>query len=140
MTGMIGPLELSLEELEGTRAEAPVPSVAEAPTAEVASLPHRNPLPAHLPRERVEHPPEAEDCPSCGGELKRLREEVSEQLEYVPTSFRGIRRMRPKFACTQCDTIVQAPASDRAQPGRGRSAGARARDQIRRSPPPISAK
>ena len=47
LAGMIGQLELSLEELEGRRAEAPLPPVAEPPTGETAAPPHRNPLPAH---------------------------------------------------------------------------------------------
>jgi len=110
---MIGQLELSLEELEGMCAEVPVPLISESPTAEVALPSHRTPLPAHLPRERVEYLPEAECCPSCGGELERLGEEISEQLDYVPASFRVIRHVRPKLACTKCDAIVQVPALSR---------------------------
>lgn len=34
-------------------------------------------------------------------------------LEYVPASFRVIRHVRPKFACSRCDTIVQANAPAR---------------------------
>jgi transposase len=112
----IGQLELSLEELEGRRAEAPVSSPLPAsglPSAEVAPQPHRPPLPAHLPRGRVEHLPEAECCPSCGGTLKFLGEDISEQLEYVPAGFRVIRHVRPKLACTKCDAIVQADAPAR---------------------------
>jgi transposase len=111
MTEMIGQFELSLEELEGTCAEAP--PVAESPATEVTPSPHHSPLPAHLPRERIEHVPEAKCCPSCGGELKHLGEEVSEQLDYVPASFRVIRHVRPKLACAKCDAIVQAPAPAR---------------------------
>jgi len=35
---------------------------------------------------------------------------VSEQLEYVPESFKVIRHMRVKMACTKCDVIIEAPA------------------------------
>jgi len=38
---------------------------------------------------------------------------VSEQLEFVPASFRVIRHVRPKLACGCCDAIVQAPAPSR---------------------------
>jgi transposase len=38
---------------------------------------------------------------------------VAEQLEYVPASFRVIRHVRPKLACSCCDAIVQAPAPSR---------------------------
>jgi transposase len=111
MTEMIGQLELSLEELEETRAEAP--PVAESPATEVTPSPHHPPLPAPLPRESIEPLPEMPCCPSCGGELKHLGEEVSEQLEYVPASFRVIRHVRPKFACAKCDALVQTNAPSR---------------------------
>jgi hypothetical protein len=106
MTEMIGQLELSLEELEGMRTEA-LP-VTEPPVAYVPPLTHHKPLPAHLPGESIEHLPEMSCCPACGGELKQRGEEVSEQLDYIPASFRVIRHVRPKFACTHCDTLVQA--------------------------------
>lgn len=48
-----------------------------------------------------------------GGMLKTLGEDVSEQLEYVPASFRVLRHVRPKLACACCDRIVQAPAASR---------------------------
>jgi transposase len=113
MSGMIGQLERSLEELEERRAEAPSHPASE-PSAEGAPASHhRLPLPAHLPRERVEHLPEGECCPACGGALTLLGEDISEQLEYVPARFRVIRHVRPKLACTKCDAIVQAPAPSR---------------------------
>jgi transposase len=59
------------------------------------------------------HAPASEACPDCGGNLKYLGEDVSEQIEYVPASFRVIRHVRPKPACACCDTIVQAPAASR---------------------------
>jgi transposase len=51
--------------------------------------------------------------PACGGTLKQLGEDVAEQLEFVPASFRVIRHVRPKLACGCCDAIVQAPAPSR---------------------------
>lgn len=57
--------------------------------------------------------PAADACPSCGGGLRHLGEDVSEQLEYIPASFRVIRHVRPKLACSCCDAIVQAPAPSR---------------------------
>jgi hypothetical protein len=64
MSGMIGQLKLSLEELEERCAKAPPPS--RTPKLRPPSH-HRSPLPAHLPRERVKHLPESECCPACGG-------------------------------------------------------------------------
>lgn len=42
--------------------------------------------------------------------MSKLREDVSETLEYVPSRFKVIRHVRPKLSCTKCDTIVQAEA------------------------------
>ena len=111
MNEMLGQLELSLEELETVCAETPAEPATPADTREAP--PSRKPLPEHLPRDIEEHLPSACDCPACGGTLKKLGETVSEMLEYVPASFRVIRHVRPKFACSRCDTIVQADAPAR---------------------------
>jgi transposase len=66
-----------------------------------------------LPRDEKVYMPAADACPSCGGGLRHLGEDVSEQLEYIPASFRVIRHVRPKLACSCCDAIVQAPAPSR---------------------------
>ncbi len=113
MDQMLGQLELSLEELETLRAERGEAPVAEGPDTERTPRATRQPLPEHLPRETFEHLPAQCDCPSCGGQVAKLGETVSEVLEYKPASFRVIRHVRPKFACTRCDTIVQAPAPSR---------------------------
>src|SRR5579859_1278893 len=73
----------------------------------------RKPLPEHLKREEVMHKPNTECCPDCGGQLRHFGDDISEQLEYVPESFKVIRHVRPKFACTGCDRVVEAPAPTR---------------------------
>ena len=83
----------------------------------------RKPLPAHLPRERTVHQPVAA-CPCCGGTvLRKLGEDVTELLEYVPSSFKVIQLVRPKLSCRACETIVQAPLPslpiERGRPGPG---------------------
>jgi transposase len=78
-----------------------------------SATPGPQPAPDHLPRSRTEHLPTCSGCPQCGGALKRLGEDVSEELEYVPARFRVVRHVRPKFACGRCETIVQAPAPSR---------------------------
>ncbi|MCP1121845.1 IS66 family transposase zinc-finger binding domain-containing protein, partial [Robbsia andropogonis] len=60
-----------------------------------------------------EHLPSGDDCPDCGGALKPIGEDVAEQLEYVPGSWRVIRHVRPKFSCACCQTLVQASAPSR---------------------------
>jgi transposase len=68
----------------------------------------RKPLPKELPRRRIEHPvpPEELTCPECGGEKQRIGEEVSEQLEYIPSSACVIEHVRPKYACRCCQGHV----------------------------------
>lgn len=63
-------------------------------------------LPEHLPRDEKVYAPTADACPSCGGGLRPLGEDVAEQLEFVPASFRVIRHVRPKLACSCCDAII----------------------------------
>lgn len=45
--------------------------------------------------------------------MRRLGEDTSEILEYVPASFRVVRHVRPKLACSRCDRIVQSEAPSR---------------------------
>jgi len=45
--------------------------------------------------------------------LKKLGEDISEMLEYLPASFKVIRHIRPRMCCAGCDRIVQAPAPGR---------------------------
>lgn len=73
----------------------------------------RQPLPAHLPREDNVIEPLDEACSACGGKLKPLGEDVSEQLELIDSAFKVIRHIRRKKACACCDHIVQAPAPSR---------------------------
>lgn len=70
-------------------------------------------LPAHLRREVRIHVPEHTACPECGGHLKKLGEDVSEVLDYVPASFVVIRHVRPKMSCRSCSQVVQAAAPSR---------------------------
>jgi transposase len=105
-------LELRLEELVADEGAAPV-EIPKTPRTAAEQTP-RQPLPEHLPREIRTHLPEsAGKCTECGGRMKSLGEDVAEQLEYVPASFRVIRHVRPKFACVCCDHISQAPAPSR---------------------------
>ena len=123
MDETITQLELALEELECVRAERTSDEPAKADEAEpvaeselavpAPAKPKRKPLPEHLPRDTVEHLPAECACPDCGGALKKLGEDVTEVLEYVPASFRVIRHVRPKLACAACDRIVQAAAPNR---------------------------
>jgi transposase len=112
-------LELRLEELQSNGSEKePKPSEpASVPaswgTASAAAKPTRRAWPDHLPRQTRRHDPKETVCPQCQGELRKLGEDVSEMLEYVPASFVVIRHVRTKLSCTKCDCIVQAEAPSR---------------------------
>jgi len=113
-------LELELDELHEDEAV----QAAEHPAAAQALIekPARRPLPPHLPRETAVYEPSC-TCPNCGGAMRRLGEDVTEVLEYVPASFKVIRHVRPKLSCRVCETIVQAPMPslpiERGRPGPG---------------------
>jgi transposase len=103
-------LELTLEDLEAEEAVAEAKAPVDVAPRKKAE---RKPLPADLPREERVLRPSVDACPDCNGKLTPLGEDVSEQLEFVPASFRVIRHVRPKLACACCDRIVQAPAPSR---------------------------
>jgi hypothetical protein len=85
-------LELKLEELESAKASPPAESLSHFPvqarslTATAKNV--RWPLPEHLHREVKTYAPKEETCAECGGRLRRLGEDVSEVLEYVPAHFK----------------------------------------------------
>lgn len=81
--------------------------------AALRQSPARKPLPAELSREVQTLVPQETACPECGGELKPLGEQSSEQLELIKSAFKVIRWVRQKRACGRCDCIVQAPAPSR---------------------------
>ena len=73
-------------------------------------VPKRAPLPANLSRREIRHEPESTTC-ACGCQMKRIGEDVAEKLDYVPGVFSVERHIRGKWACAQCETIVQAPVA-----------------------------
>jgi transposase len=124
-------LELLIGDLEEETAESEARAANPAATADRGNpvkprerrQPARAPLPAHLPRETVTHAA-ACVCPGCGGTVfSRIGQDEREVLEYVPSSFRVIRHVRPKLSCRTCETIVQAlmPSLpiERGRPGPG---------------------
>jgi len=88
-----------------------------------ADKPKRKPIPDHIPRVEVELTPGSAECAQCGGKLRRLGEDVTEELEYVPGRFIVNRIVRPRFACSCCDCFTQAPLPsrpiERGRPGPG---------------------
>src|SRR3954467_12445668 len=130
LDGEIEQLELLIGELEADAAaqDARADDAAKAAPGSPAMPrqrrhPLRQPLPEHLPRETVTHEP-ACSCPGCGGTtFSRIGQDEREVLEYVPSSFKVIRHLRPKLSCRACETIVQSPMPslpiERGRPGPG---------------------
>ena len=72
--------------------------------------PARQALPPQLPRTEIRHDPASTTC-SCGCQLKRVGEDVSEKLDYEPGTFRVERHIRGKWVCDSCETLVQEPVA-----------------------------
>ena len=133
-------LELQLEDLQADEGEAAreMPAADQAPRKKSV----RKPLPEHLPRDEKVYAPTADGCPSCGGGLRQLGEDVAEQLEYVPASFRVIRHVRPKNGL---QLLRRNRAGAGAKPAhrtwrrRSRTAGSHPGGQVCRSPAAVSA-
>ncbi len=109
-------LELKLEELQsekGLTANAHEFAAEASPNFRASAKPARQPLPEHLPREVKTYVSGEQTCSECGGRLRKLGEDVSEILEYVPARFKVIRHVRPKLSCAGCERIVQAAAPSR---------------------------
>ena len=112
-------LQLRLEEEETAAAQATTPTIEDA--SEPKEKPKRKPLPSALPRiEEVLMPGDA--C-KCGGALRTISEDVTEELEYIPVRFIVNRIIRPRMACSCCEKIVQAALPsrpiERGRPGPG---------------------
>jgi len=123
-----GPSSERFADGQATLLEEPIPD--ERPVAKGAARPAANSpevdrsLPAQLTREQHVHRPATSaahhdtnghpcGCTACGGRMRQIGADVSEQLEYVPSHFRVIRHVRPKLACVSCASIVQASAPSR---------------------------
>ncbi len=116
-------LQLFQENTEIAVASA-VPAAPEgkAEKSETKEKPKRAPLPDHLDRKK-QVLSAGQDCNKCGGNLKVLGEDITEELEYVPGRFVVNQIIRPRAACTRCEAIQQAPMPsrpiERGRPGPG---------------------
>ncbi|WP_244135808.1 IS66 family transposase zinc-finger binding domain-containing protein, partial [Burkholderia seminalis] len=89
----------------------------------------RKPLPADLPRERIEYdlPEDQRICPCCGKGMHRMGEEVGEQL-HMEVKVSVLQHARAKYACRHCERhgvrtpIVVAPMPAQPLPGSHASA------------------
>jgi transposase len=88
---------------EELKALAPV---AKTPN-QTRQQPKRAALPAGLARVDIHHEPDSTTC-GCGCQLKRIGQDVSEKLDYTPGVFTVEQHIRGKWACAQCETLIQA--------------------------------
>lgn len=72
----------------------------------------RAPLPDHLERQPELLSP-GETCVDCGGSLRVLGEDVTQELEYIPGRFVVREIVRPRAACSCCEAFTQAPLPSR---------------------------
>ena len=84
----------------------------------------RRPLPANLPRERVEYDlaDDQKVCPCCSNQMHRMGELVTEQL-HIEVTAKVLQNARFKYACRHCERtgistpVVIAPMSAQPLPG-----------------------
>jgi transposase len=110
----IAQLELKLEELEsdearGEPAAAPEPS-CDAESDEAREKKRRRQFPEYLPRTTTTHEPTSPTCSTCGSDrLRKVGEDMTEILEYIPGRFEVVRHVRPAYSCRTCEAMMQAP-------------------------------
>ena len=92
----------------GAAAPTTADSTEETPAAGATSQAQRRghgrkPLPASLERKRVVFDLEESQrqCPQCQTAMRKIGEDVSERLEFVPACLQVIEEVRPKYACSQ---------------------------------------
>lgn len=107
-------LQLQLEEEEVAQATdlSPAEDPEPAIPSEAKDKPKRKPLPDNLPRQ--DHLLSVGDeCSDCGGKLKSVGENITEELEYVPGRFVVNRFIRPRMTCAYCEAFAQAELPSR---------------------------
>jgi transposase len=106
-------LELKLEELESDEVQGEPAATPEPPAEEhsgsAREKKRRRQFPEHLPRTTATHEP-APTCASCGSDrLRKVGEDVTEVLDYIPGRFEVVRHVRPAYSCRTCEAMMQAP-------------------------------
>jgi transposase len=63
-----------------------------------------------LPRQQITHDlePHEKICKACHGELHKIRDEVSEQIEAIPRQLYVVEHIHPQYGCRRCEKVVSA--------------------------------
>ena len=96
-------LQEDIEIAAAAQKTAPADDADETPPAKRSH--NRAPLPDHLERQDEILSP-GDTCGGCGGALRPLGEDVTEELEYVPGHFVVKRIVRPRMTCTCCEAFA----------------------------------
>jgi len=107
LDNQIAELEAQIEESELSASEHNIEQVERS-----KDIPKRTKLPESLERiDEILNPDPI--CPECGKEeFRTIADDISESLDYIPSSFKVIRYIRPRCVCINCEKVVQAyPAS-----------------------------
>src|SRR5213083_94293 len=124
-------LDAALTQLQLLLGDLPAPAASELPVQETVPVEdstqspplqqrvtrlRRVPraLPVHLPRETIVHTPASCSCPQCGTQMRKLGEDISEMLDYIPGYLKVLRHVRPKFSCGHCAAIDRRTCAARA--------------------------
>ncbi len=119
-------LTVSAEAMLATQTEDAGKSKEPSQTsADITPKPGRKPLPAHLPRIRIEHDiPETEKQCACGCTRTLIGEDVSEQLDIIPAKVQVLVHVRKKYACKHCEEgVTTAPLAPQPIPKSNASPG-----------------
>ena len=114
--GMFNEVESEVETAKEEKPEEPTTTV-EGHTRKKAI---RKPLPEYLQRKEIIYDLTSEEkiCSCCNQEMRKIGEEASEQLEFIPAHMEVLRHIRYKYACGKCDgsSIKKAHMPEQAIP------------------------
>jgi len=101
--------QIAIEDLDEDVDELDLPDTGLPEAAEpVRRKRGRKPLPADLPRQRIEYdlPEEQKICPCCSNAMHRMGEEISEQL-HIEVKASVLQHVRFKYACRHCERVAE---------------------------------
>jgi transposase len=102
-----------------TSAEPDADDFAKADPPKARRRRGRRPIPDHVSRTDVPHEvPEADQRCACGRMKTKIGEDITEQLDFVPSKIVVLRHIYPKYACSCCqDGVTRAPTAPAPIPG-----------------------